>query len=260
MSGSPARAFFGVVARPATWLNVLYQWLAFPLGLFYFIFLVVGIAVGFGLLIIWVGVPILLIVTGAWWLFGAFERVQARYLLRADVAWSERAWENVDGVWAKLKAHFGSGSTWRDLLYLFAKLPLGVIGFTLSVTLAAFVAFLCSFPAARYFHVHLISWGAGQGWTPPLWLAILGIPLGVLMFFAALHILNAWGWVCARWAELVFGRPVPTPPAPLPLAAAPVAAAVPAPPGLAPVEPASAPAAALAAPSFDPDSQTVTEE
>jgi len=95
--------FFGVVVRPRTWLNVLFQWLAFPLGLFYFVFLSVGLSVGLGLVIIWVGIPILLVVAGAWWLFGAFERVQARYLLGADVPMSPRAWESANGVWGKLK-------------------------------------------------------------------------------------------------------------------------------------------------------------
>ena len=25
--------------------------------------------------------------------------------------------------------------------------------------------------------------------------------------FLSLHIVNGWGWVCARWAELLFGAP-----------------------------------------------------
>ena len=86
MESSAVSGFFRVVKRPQTWLNVLFQWLAFPLGLFYFIFLVVGLSLGLGLLVVWVGIPILLVVAGAWWLFGSFERLQARYLLEADVA------------------------------------------------------------------------------------------------------------------------------------------------------------------------------
>ena len=38
MSAAMSR-FFGVIAQPRTWLNVVYHWLAFPLGLFYFVFL-----------------------------------------------------------------------------------------------------------------------------------------------------------------------------------------------------------------------------
>ena len=46
-----------------------------------------------GLVVVWVGIPILLVVAGAWWLFGAFERIQAQYLLGADVAPAPREWE-----------------------------------------------------------------------------------------------------------------------------------------------------------------------
>ena len=220
MNGSLLGWFFGVVARPRTWLNLLFLVLAFPLGLFYFIFLVTGLSVGLGLVIIWVGIPILLVVAGAWWLFGAFERVQAKYLLGADVAPAPRSWEAVNGVWGKLKAHFGNVATWKDLLYLLAKLPLGVVSFTLLVTLGSILAWLVAFPVASYLDIHLISWGNGEGWTPPLWLAILAIPGAALWVFLSLHIANGWGWVCARWAELLFGAPllVAAPAAPPPAA------------------------------------------
>ena len=50
-----------------------------------------------------------------------------------------REWEKVDGIWAKLRAHFGSSATWKDLVYLLAKLPFGMVSTTLLVTAAAMV-------------------------------------------------------------------------------------------------------------------------
>ena len=219
MNDTPLGRFFGVVTRPRTWLNLLFQVLAFPLGLFYFVFLVTGLSVGLGLVIIWVGIPILLVVAGAWWLFGAFERFQARVLLGADVPEAPRMWETVDGVWGKVKAHFGSGATWKDLLYLLAKLAFGVVSFTLVVSLASIIAWLFALPFLSAWHVASVDVGSGS-WYPPLWLALLGVPAGVLMIFASLHVLNAWGWVCRRWAEVMLrGGPqealFAAPPAPL---------------------------------------------
>ena len=216
--------FFGVVARPRTWLNLLFQVLAFPLGLFYFVFLVTGLSVGLGLVIIWVGIPILLIVAGAWWLFGAFERLQAKYLLGAAVSAPPRAWENVNGVWGKLKAHFGTGATWRDLFYLLAKLALGIVSFTLLVTLAGILFWLVYLPVAHFWGIPFVDFGNGRAWTPPLWLAIAAIPGAILNVFLSLHIVNGWGWVCARWAELMFGA---APQAPAPAVTMPSAAAQP---------------------------------
>ncbi|HZL64599.1 MAG TPA: sensor domain-containing protein [Thermoleophilia bacterium] len=244
--------FFGVVARPRTWTSVLFNMLAFPLGLFYFVFFVTGLSVGLGLVIIWVGIPILLLVVGAWWLFAAFERLQAEYLLGADVAGSPRPWEDVEGIWGKVKAHFGSASTWKDLLYLLAKLGFGIVSFTVMVTLAAVEAWLVALPIAHAVNAHLITWGNnGNGWTPPLWLGLLGIPCAILWVFVSLHVLNGWSWICARWAELLLRdrlavrapaglvQPAPlvsTSPQP-PLAPAPLVSTAPQPP-LAPPVPA----------------------
>jgi len=253
--------FFGVVRRPETWLGILFDWLAFPLGLFYFVFLVTGLSLGVGLVVVWVGIPILLVVAGAWWLFGSFERVQARYLLRADVPPAPREWEKADGIWGKLKAHFGSATTWKDLVYLLAKLPFGIVSTTLLVTAVAMVFWFVAMPFFSLFDVRIIN----GTWVPPLWFGLLCLPLGILVFFVALHVLNGWNWVCARWAEVMFQGPrdgaqvqpaslapasplapqapaarVPQPPAP------PAAAAVPAPP--IPPEP-PAPARAPEAPA-----------
>ncbi len=58
---------FGVYFRPQTYLNLLYLLLAFPLGLAYFVFLVTGLSLGFGLIITLAGIPILVLMLVAIW-------------------------------------------------------------------------------------------------------------------------------------------------------------------------------------------------
>jgi hypothetical protein len=200
LNDSALTRFFGVVARPRTWLGILFHVLAFPFGLFYFVFLVTGLSVGVGLVVVWVGIPILLVVAGAWWLFGAFERLQAQYLLGATMPQMQREWERADGIWGKLRAHFGSGATWMDLLYLFAKLVFGTISFTLLVVAVSTVGWFLAIPFFAVFDVPIVN----GTWVPPLWFGILAVPLGVLTFFISLHVLNGWSWICARWAEVMF--------------------------------------------------------
>jgi hypothetical protein len=66
--------------------------------------------------------------------------------------------------------------------------------------------------------------------VPPLWFGVLCVPLALLTFFAGLHLLNAWGWVCARWAELLFRGPASARGVlPAPLASTPAPPAAPAP-------------------------------
>ncbi len=248
--------FFGVVARPRTWLNVAYLWLAFPLGLFYFVFLTVGLSLGLSLVVIWVGIPVLLVVVGAWWLFGAFERAQAEYLLGAHVTPSVRAWERHEGVWAKLKGHFVTGATWRDLLYLLTKLPLGIACFVLSVVALTTTTWLLALPVFWYFQAP-----AANTWVPPLWAALAGAPAGVLAAVLWLHVLNGAAWVCTQWALLVFGAAPPQAPhaGSPPTAAAAALAQAPAqpqPPALA--EPAPAQTVVISPPAAAPPGSTVT--
>lgn len=197
---SAAVRFFGVVARRQTWLNFVYLWLAFPLGLFYFIFLVTGLSLGLGLVIVWVGIPILFVVIIGSWLFAAFERWQARVLLGVVSVPAPRAWEQMEGPWAKLKAHLANPSTWTDLLYLFLKLPLGIIEFTFAVVVAALVAQVLGAPLSYEF-TGVVGW-----WhVHDLWLALVAVPFGLIGTFAGLHVLNGVARVNGMIAEMFFG-------------------------------------------------------
>ena len=51
LNDSALTRFFGVVVRPQTWLGIVFHVLAFPLGLFYFVFLVTGLSVGVSLVV-----------------------------------------------------------------------------------------------------------------------------------------------------------------------------------------------------------------
>jgi hypothetical protein len=75
------KKFFGVIVKLETYLGLIYLFLAFPLGLSYFIFLVTGLSLGISLLIIWVGLLILLLVFAAVWGLSAFERLMAIWFL-----------------------------------------------------------------------------------------------------------------------------------------------------------------------------------
>ena len=61
---SIVKKFFGVVAQEETYLNLIYLLLAFPLGTVYFTFLVTGLSLGIGLLIVWIGVALIVLDCG----------------------------------------------------------------------------------------------------------------------------------------------------------------------------------------------------
>ena len=62
---SQSEGFFSVVADSQSYWRVLYLLLSYPLGLFYFVFLLTGIALGAGLVIIGIGIVILALTLAA---------------------------------------------------------------------------------------------------------------------------------------------------------------------------------------------------
>jgi hypothetical protein len=73
--------FFSIAVSGQAYLNLFYLLTAFPLGILYFVFLVIGIILGISLSIIWVGIPLLLLVGAGWWGLLVFERFLAVHLL-----------------------------------------------------------------------------------------------------------------------------------------------------------------------------------
>ena len=206
---SAAGAFFGVVLRPRSWLNLLYLALSFPLGLFYFVVLVTLLAVGIGLVIIWVGIFILALTAAAWWAFASFERSLADGLLGTHLQPAPRPWQTANGTWPRIKAHFASLATWKDLAFLFLKFPLGLASFCIVVVLGALS--LASI-AAPFYYGHVRSTGAGGvvtrgidfgAWTVDrLWQALLLVPLGVLLLIVSMHVFNG---LAAVWRAIARG-------------------------------------------------------
>ena len=194
--------FFGVVARGRSYLNVLYNLLAFPLGVAYFVFLVVGLSLGLGLLIIWIGVFILAAVLLLSWGLSAFERQQAILLLGADIGpmGAEPAKKSTVSQW--IKTFIVNRVTWTGPIFLFLKFPLGIFSFVFAiVTLSISLSLLL---APFYYY-----------WSPPdfyFWYvdtlpeALLCSLAGILLFFLSLHALNGLAWIWRELATLMLGK------------------------------------------------------
>ena len=94
--------------------NLLYLALAFPTGLAYFVFLAVGLALGLGLSIVWIGLPILGLVLAVSFGLAALERQLAIRLLGAEVPPMLPAPAAAEvGVWRRLRAFLANPVTWK---------------------------------------------------------------------------------------------------------------------------------------------------
>ncbi len=202
MSVSKKRGFFGVVAEPQSYLNIVYLLLAFPLGTFYFVFLVTGLSLGFGLIITLVGIPILLLVLSGSWVLCRFERQVAITLLNEDIPLSVSPPAS-GGLWSRVKVLLKDRVTWTGVLYLLLKFPLGIMTFTIAVTLIAVTVGFLAAPTYMWTSDSIV-WGSWS-FDPFPWSWILTI-IGIPMVFISLHLMNAIAVVFGRMTRVMLGK------------------------------------------------------
>lgn len=131
--------FFGVVARGQTYRNLLYLLLTFPLGLFYFTFLITGFSVSAGLIVVLIGIPLLISMLVVVNLLAHGERWLAVQLLGVNIPAPERSQsESPEGIQERLTDIFVDRWTWKGLVYLLIKFVTGLVWFILIVTLLSF--------------------------------------------------------------------------------------------------------------------------
>ena len=126
--------YFTIFAKPKMYLTLLYLFLAFPLGLAYFVLLVVGFSLGFSLIIIWVGLLILALLFPTIWLLISFERLQTTHLLGIPVPITSPVSSENISLWQKLKLFLTDPATWKGVLFILLKFPIGIISFVFLVT------------------------------------------------------------------------------------------------------------------------------
>ncbi|MBN9744797.1 MULTISPECIES: sensor histidine kinase [Amycolatopsis] len=123
--------------RPHPARTIGYMIPTFVLRLLQFILIVVGATVGTATLIIWVGFPILLAVTGFIRWSGDLERRWARRMLGTPLGPVERLPLEGQPMTRRWLTRLSDPTTWRDLAYLLAAFPLSIV--ELPIALASIV-------------------------------------------------------------------------------------------------------------------------
>ncbi|MFM9588800.1 sensor histidine kinase [Streptomyces scabiei] len=117
-----------------SWREFGYVLLGLPVGILLFTYAVTMVSVGAGLLITFLGVPVLAAGLAGCRGFGALERARARALLGVEVSAPEPLRPRGRGAMAWMGAVLRSGSSWRQLLYAVIQFPWSVFSFVVAVT------------------------------------------------------------------------------------------------------------------------------
>jgi hypothetical protein len=196
--------FFGVIISGKTYLNLIYLFLAFPLGLIYFLFLVIGLSIGFATLIVLIGVALLAIVVAGWWGFANLERQMANHLLGESIPPLSSTEASGKGLGESILAHFSNPLTWKSLLYLFLKFPAGILTFIILVILFSITGFFSTAIVTFNFFNLSVDLSRDLSWEINTFgKALISLPIGILFGFTSLHLCNLLARLSGRFAHIM---------------------------------------------------------
>ncbi|GFH36216.1 sensor histidine kinase [Streptomyces pacificus] len=129
-----------------TWREFGYLLLSLPLSIVFFALALSLTAAGAGLVVTFLGIPVLAGALAMCRGFGALERVRARALLRLDVADPAPLPPGGNGALGRVTALLKSGTSWRHLLYALVHMPWAVFAFSVSLVFWSYGWCLLTYP------------------------------------------------------------------------------------------------------------------
>lgn len=194
--------------RRNTYRSLGYLLIALPLGLAYAVLLTAGFALGFGLLPVVAGIPILSLTLTCTWRLARFERGLAAQVLGEPFRESDSIDDGGASWWSMLRARMVDRRTYWAAGLLITKLPVGILSLMFAALALAPTLYLVS---------ALILSPFADRPTPFPVLAIDGIPTFALALslvpiplLVALHVLVRAARFLARLTLRAYDARVPT--------------------------------------------------
>ena len=195
--------FFGVAADPRTYGALFYMVLALATGIFYFTWVVTGVSLSAGFSVLIIGLPFVVLFFGSVRVLSLVEGRIVEAMLGARMPRRPPYPKQELTLMKRIGHMFTDARTWTTLLYMLLMLPLGIVYFTVAVTLVSVAVGFIGAPIAWAFAPRwmkdmyvdgrpMINWGFGDhvpGWGD----AIALCALGVLLLFATLHLARGLG-------------------------------------------------------------------
>ncbi|MCD9046397.1 sensor domain-containing protein [Luteimonas sp. MHLX1A] len=186
--------FFGVAADPRAYASLFYMVLALATGIFYFTWVVTGLSLSAGLAILIIGIPFVILFFGSVRILSLVEGRIVEVMLGERMP--RRPLYNARGrsILQRIGDMFTDPRSWSTLLYMLLMLPLGVIYFTIAVTLGSLSLTMLLSPLALLPGVDYAVWFWGVDLVEDAaWLLPLVALVGALLLFVTLHLARAIG-------------------------------------------------------------------
>jgi two-component system, OmpR family, phosphate regulon sensor histidine kinase PhoR len=208
-AGQVDTSLFHVAQDRQSYMNMLYLLVSFPLGLFYFAFLIPGLIIGIAALFP-VAVLMLPLIITAWLHLATFERQMAIQWLHIAIAPMSYPSRIQMTRWQRLQAQLTNSMTWKTLAYLLLKFPLGIFSFVITLVMLvltvgiAIVTLTIGLLTAPFFMLFFMLKDVSQvkEWVQRyLFFALTGFGLCLM----TLHLLNGLTFVYGQFARVMLG-------------------------------------------------------
>lgn len=187
--------------------NLVYLFMAMPLGIVYFTILTVGFTLGAGMSITLIGLPILVSMIFVTYMLGDLERAITSILLGVKIAKPEARPARNNSVSAILTAQLKNGAFWKELAYLaFLKLPLGMLSFTLTIFFVTMPIGLMAAPIIVTFFPETYYMVFTSVRVDTMTEALVCLVIGVGIGFVSVFVINALGAGYGKIAAWALGR------------------------------------------------------
>jgi hypothetical protein len=197
--------FFGVVTEPKAWAAGLFMLFSLATGIFYFTWAVTGLSLSASLLILVIGIPLagvfLLSIRGLALMEGRLVEALLGIRMPRRPLFSNKELS----LWGRLKYLVTDRYTWTAMVYMLFMLPLGIIYFTLFVTLLALSLSLVARPILEYgFGIPAFTFN--YDYFTPAWLMPFSVIGGILLGVLSLHLFKLIGRMHGNFAKSMLVR------------------------------------------------------
>ena len=182
------RRFFGIFGDLRAWGAFLYLLLSLATGIIYFTWAVTGISLSVGLLVLIIGLPFaglfILSVRG----IGLIEGLIVEALLGIRMPRRPLFYRKTMGWWQSFKTVVSDRHTWLSLVYMILQLPLGIIYFTVFVTLIAISLYGIALPILQLGFDLPVSYVNGVSYYLVDWMLPMAVIVGILLATLTMHL------------------------------------------------------------------------
>ncbi|MFC1962738.1 sensor domain-containing protein [Chloroflexota bacterium] len=199
------KRFFGVFADPIAWGSFLYLLFSLATGILYFTWVVTGISLSAGLLVLIIGLPF----TGLFVLsvrgIGLVEGRIVEALLGIRMPRRQQFHRRNIGLWSHFKSIILDGQTWFSIVYMILQLPLGTIYFSVFITLTVLSLSGIAMPILQLGYDIPVNIGNASYYLDG-WMLFLVVITGILLATATMHIAKYVGRMHGALAKALLVR------------------------------------------------------